>query len=60
MSQGNKIGEVKTSEGGTCYVYWNASSGEVHVAAEPAGRASSQSEAMEKAQYYANFRKIKP
>jgi len=60
MSQGNKIGEVKTSEGGIFYVYWNSSSSEIHVGNEPAGRASSQSEAMSKAQYYANFRKIKP
>lgn len=59
MAQGNQIGEVKTSEGGTFYVYWNSSSGEIHVGSEPAGRASNQSEAMDKAQYYANFRKIK-
>lgn len=51
----NKIGEVKTPSGSTYYpVYWDKDTGEVYVATEFAGKASSKDEAMRKADYYAS------
>ncbi|GET36947.1 hypothetical protein [Microseira wollei] len=50
-----KIGEVKTPSGSTPYeVYWDKDTGEVYVATEFAGKASSKDEAMRKADYYAS------
>ncbi len=49
----DKIGEVKTPSGSTYYVYWDKGSGEVYVGSESAGKASSESEALRKADYYA-------
>lgn len=49
-----KIGDVKTPSGSTPYeVYWDKDTGEVYVAREFAGKASSEGEAMRKARYYA-------
>ncbi|MEA5580582.1 hypothetical protein VB620_04405 [Nodularia harveyana UHCC-0300] len=55
---GNKIGEVKTPSDTSYYVYWNQSTGNVYVAAEYAGNASTKAEAMKKASYYATTTKI--
>lgn len=48
-----KIGEVNTPSGYTCYVFWDDQSGDVYVAAEYAGNASTKDGAMTKAQKYA-------
>lgn len=53
----NKIGEVKTPSGSTYYVYWDKDSGEVYVGRESAGKASSESDALHKADYYATTSK---
>ena len=49
----DKIGEVKTPSGSPYYVYWDKGTGEVYVGSESAGKASSESEALRKADYYA-------
>lgn len=54
----NKIGEVTTPTNATFYVYWDKSSGRVQVGSEYAGQASTESEAMRKANYYATTRQI--
>jgi putative component of toxin-antitoxin plasmid stabilization module len=56
--KGSKIGEVKTPSGTTYHVYWNQDTGDVYVAAEYAGNASSKAEAMKKANYYATTTRI--
>lgn len=52
-AKGAEIGVVKSPSGTKYTVFWNSSTGEVHVAGEAAGLASSSSEAMRKADYYA-------
>ncbi len=54
----NKIGEVTTPTNATFYVYWDKSAGRVQVGSEYAGQASTESEAMIKANYYATTRQI--
>jgi putative component of toxin-antitoxin plasmid stabilization module len=51
--KGNKIGEVKNPTGSVYHVFWNQSTGDVYVAGEYAGNASTQAEAMKKADHYA-------
>lgn len=53
-----RIGEVTTPTNGTFYVSWDKSSGRVEVGNEYAGQASSESEAMKKANFYATTRQI--
>ena len=48
-----KIGEVKSRYGSTSYVYWDKETGQVDVGIESAGKASSVSEALRKADHYA-------
>jgi hypothetical protein len=57
MSAGQKIGEVTTPSAnrGTTYpVYWDRNTNEVYVGNELAGTASSESNAMHVADYYAS------
>jgi hypothetical protein len=49
----SKIGEVTTPTGGINYVYWDTSTGQVYVASEYAGVATTKDEAMRKANFYA-------
>lgn len=52
-AKGVEIGVVKSPAGSQFTVFWNSSTGEVHVHSESAGFASSSGEAMRKADYYA-------
>lgn len=52
-AKGVEIGVVKSPSGSNFTVFWNSSTGEVHVNRESAGLASSSGEAMRKADYYA-------
>lgn len=54
----SKIGEVTTPSNAAFYVYWDKSSGKVQVGSEYAGQASTESEAMKKANYYATTKQI--
>lgn len=57
MASGQKIGEVTTPSAnrGTTYpVYWDASTRNVYVGGGHAGTASSESDAMHVADYYAS------
>ncbi|MEA5572749.1 hypothetical protein [Calothrix sp. UHCC 0171] len=53
-----KIGEVQTPSGSTYYIFWDQTSGDIHVGSEYAGNALSQSEAMRQANYYATTTQI--
>jgi len=62
MATGQKIGEVTkpSANRGTAYaVFWDRSSGKVYVANESAGTASSESDAMHVADFYASTGKTK-
>ncbi|HAX80680.1 MAG TPA: hypothetical protein DCY88_33805 [Cyanobacteria bacterium UBA11372] len=57
-AKGDNIGEVTTPTNATFYVYWNKSTGQVHVGNEYAGQASTESDAMRKADHFATTRQI--
>jgi hypothetical protein len=52
-AKGEQLGEVKSPDGRPYSYYWNQSTGEVHVAGESAGYATSAEDAWRKANFYA-------
>lgn len=52
-AKGKQMGEVKAPNGSSYVFFWNQNTGEVHVANESAGYATSSQEAWRIANYYA-------
>ncbi|MEA5421360.1 hypothetical protein VB712_19215 [Spirulina sp. CCNP1310] len=48
-----QMGTVKTPTGSEYYYFWDTQSGDVYVGSEHAGKAKSENEAWQKANYYA-------